>query len=110
MKLIIQKRKLKINKIDSFWNRFKCMKFKLETLKEAYLFENKKYISTYFFCQKVDIIMTDENNNITYLSEKVKSEKIILRKGKTKNIYIVPLETVKYLTIEKKLSIQKESD
>ena len=60
MKLQLNKKKLNITEVTSFWNRFKTLKFDLKPLKEVILFSNKKYLSTYLFCQKVDVVMTDK--------------------------------------------------
>lgn len=107
MKLIIDKKKINIEKIDGFVNRFKLMKFKLEKLDKAYLLTKRKYLSTYLYCQKVDVIMTDKNNKILYLYINLKTEKIIFYKKKVYNTYIFPSNICKNLEIGKKLKIEK---
>lgn len=106
MKIEINKKKLKINEINGFWNRFKILKFELKPLKnEVILFSKRKFLSTYFFCQKVDIIMTDENNVIIYMYPKIKSEKRIFYKRKVYNTYILPLGSCEHFKINDKLKI-----
>lgn len=107
MKLIINNKKIKLKKIDGFFNRFKLLKFNLEKLKEGYLLSKRKYLSTYLFCQRVDVIMTDKNNKIMYLYSNLKSEKFIFFKRKVSNVYILPLDTAKYLEKGKILKIEK---
>lgn len=107
MKLIVNKKKINIEKIDGFFNRFKLLKFKLEKLENGYLLTNRKWLSTYLYCQKVDVILTDKDNKILYLYPKLKSEAIIYYKRKAYNTYILPLNTVNYLEKGKILRIEK---
>ncbi len=107
MKLIINKKKINIKKVDGFFNRFKLMKFKLEKLDTGYLLTKRKYLSTYLYCQRVDVVMTDKDNKILYLYSNLKSEKIIFFKKKVYNTYILPLNTSKHLEIGKKLEIKE---
>ncbi|MCI8347690.1 MAG: hypothetical protein HFJ12_07090 [Bacilli bacterium] len=105
MKLNLGKNKLNIRKVDGFWNRFKMLKFDLQPLKEGILLENRKFLSTYFFCQKVDIVMTDSDYNILYMYKKLKSEKRIFYKRRVHNTYILPLGSCDFLEIGQKLRI-----
>ena len=99
MKLVINNKKINIEKIDGFFNRFKLMKFRLEKLENGFLLSKRKYLNTYLYCQKVDVVMTDKDNKILYLYSNLKSEKIIFFKKKAFNTYILPLNTSKYLKI-----------
>lgn len=107
MKLIINNKKVKLKKVDGFYNRFKLLKFNLEKLEEGYLFSKRNFLSTYLYCQRVDVVMTDKSNKIMYLYSNLKSEKFIFFKRKVYNIYILPLNTVKYLEKGKILKIEK---
>lgn len=106
MKTKIAKKKIEINEINGFFNRYKCMKFQLETLKEGYLFKKRKFLSTYFFCQRVDVVMTDKENTIIYMYHNLKSEKRIHYKRKVFNTFILPLNSCEKLEIGKKLKIE----
>ncbi len=110
MKLQLNKKKLNITEVTSFWNRFKTLKFDLKPLKEVILFSNKKYLSTYLFCQKVDVVMTDKNNIILYIYMNLKSEKIIHYKRKVYNVYILPSKSCSNLKIGDKLHIIDNSN
>ena len=107
MKLVINNKKINIEKIDGFFNRFKLMKFRLEKLENGFLLSKRKYLNTYLYCQKVDVVMTDKDNKILYLYSNLKSEKIIFFKKKVFNTYILPLNTSKYLKIGNTLNIKK---
>lgn len=105
MKLKINNKTIKVNKVDGFINRYKILKFDLHPLKEIILFEKRKFLSTYFFCQRVDVVMTDKDNMIIYIYENVKSEKRIHYKRKVYNTYILPAKMAKYLNSGEKLNI-----
>ena len=51
--------------------------------------------------------MTDKDNKILYLYPNLKSEKFIFFKRKVYNVYILPLNTIKYLEKGKLLKIEK---
>ena len=42
MKLVINNKKINIEKIDGFFNRFKLMKFRLEKLENGFLLSKRK--------------------------------------------------------------------
>lgn len=105
MKIKIGKKKININIILGFINRFKCLKFKFEPITEGYLYPKHKRCSTYYFCQKVDIIMTDKENTILYMYPNLKTEKRIHYKRKVYNTYILPLNSCEKLNIGDKLQI-----
>ncbi len=104
MYLKIKNKKIEIYKLTKFTERFKGLKFILEPIDYGLYFPNKRWISTNFLCQNIDIVLTDKDNIIISIMENVKSEKYIF-KFKTKNIYFLPLGTSKYLTIGKKIPI-----
>lgn len=105
MELKVNNRKLKINTIDTFFKKFRGLKFVLQPIKEGYRFKSK-YANTYLLCQRVDIIMTDKNNIILHLYENVKTEKIILLKRKVTYTYFLPLHTSKHFKVGDTLHIK----
>lgn len=107
MYLKVKGRKIQIVKLDSFSDRIKGLKFILEPINYGLLFSKKRWITTVFLCQKIDIIMTDKENNILYLYENVKSEKYFLPKRKVYNIYFLPLGTCRNFKVSDKLKIIK---
>ena len=107
MYLKIKNKKIDIIELTKFSERFKGLKFVLEKLDYGVYFPNKRWISTNFLCQNIDIALTDKNNIIISLMENVRSEKYIF-KFRTKNIYFLPLDTVKYLQIGKKIPVTKD--
>lgn len=107
MYLKIKKKKYEVLQVDKFWERFKCMKFVLEPLDRIFLFNKKKSISTTFFCQKVDLVFTDNNNTILYIFPKVKTEKRIT-KFKSNKIYIFPVDTANNFNIGDTLKITEK--
>lgn len=98
MYIKVNNKNIEIIECNSFKERFKSLKFVIDPITYGVKISNKRLISTYFFCQKVDIMVTDNNNKIIYLFENIKSEK---RKFlfKKYNIYYLPLNTVKYLKL-----------
>lgn len=75
MYLKILKKKIEIKELNSLTERFKSLKFVLETIDYGVMLKRKRFFSTYFFCQRIDIIVTDMDDNITYIYDNVKSEK-----------------------------------
>ncbi len=106
MELKIKKKTIEIRELTSFWERFKSLKFILEKIDYGIKIPNKKWINTYLFCQRVDVCVTDKDDKIIFLQEAIASEKKQLKR-KAKNIYYLPLNTVKYLELGQKLPIKK---
>ncbi len=106
MYLKIKNKKIELYELTSFSERFKGLKFVLEKIDYGLYFPNKRWISTNFLCQNIDIVLTDKNNIIISLLENVRSEKYIF-KFKTKNIYFLPLGTAKELKLNTKIPIVK---
>ncbi len=104
MYLKVRYKKIEVKECKSFIDRFKSFKFYLEKIDYGLKIPKKKLANTNFFCQRVDICFTDENDKILYLYENVKSEKRIL-KLKANNIYYLPLNTCKHLKVGDKLNI-----
>lgn len=105
MYLKIKKKKIEIIEPVGFWNRFKGLKFVLDPIDYGMRFSKKKFVTTNFLCQKIDIVLTDKEDNILYLYENFKSEKYILPKRKVYHVYFLPLNTVKELKVNTKLNL-----
>ena len=98
MYIKVHNKKIDIKCCTSFIDRFKSLKFILEKLDYGIMIPKKKFINTYFFCQRVDVCVTDKDNKIVILYENYNSEKHKF-KWKFYNIYYLPLDTVKYLKV-----------
>lgn len=107
MYLQIKRRKIKVIELTKFWERFKGLKFVFEPLDYAIKFPKKKFVTTNFLCQKIDIVLTDKEDNILFVFENMKTEKYIFPKRKVYNTYFLPLNTAKDLTLNTKLKIIK---
>ena len=106
MYIKVNNKKIEIIEYNKFIDRFKSLKFILEPIDYGIKISNKKTISTYFFCQRVDICVTNKDNEIIGIFENVKSEKRKIM-FKAYNIYYLPLGTCKYLEKEKNLIPKK---
>lgn len=96
--------KLDIRVCDDFKSRFKSLKFYLDEINFCMYFPKKKIANTYFFCQRVDICFTDNDNKIIYIAKNIRSEKLII-KFKAKNIFIFPARYCDNLKINDTLKI-----
>lgn len=105
MYLQIKRKKIKIIELTKFWDRFKGLKFVLEPITYGIKFPKKKFVTTNFLCQKIDIVLTDKNDNILYMYNNMNTEKYIFPKRKVYNVYFLPLNTAKDLQINTKLNI-----
>ena len=105
MYLQVKRKKIKLIELTKFWDIFKGLKFVFEPLNYAIRFPKKKFVTTNFLCQKIDIVLTDKEDNILYMYENMKTEKYIFPKRKVYNVYFLPLNTVKNLTKNTKLKV-----
>ncbi len=108
MYLKVKNKKIKIIQPQGFWNRFKGLKFVLEPIDYGLRFTKKKFVTTNFLCQKIDIILTDKDDKILYIYEKMKTEKYIFPKRKVYNVYFLPLNTAKNFKLNEKLNLIEE--
>ena len=108
MYLKCPKKEIEIKELNSIKEQYKSLKFVLEPITYGIKIPNKRSWSTYFFCQRVDIIITNQEEEIIKIIEKVKSEKrgILWKKY---NIYYLPLNTAKNYKVGEKLKF-KEKD
>lgn len=104
MYLKLKNNRIKILEYTTKKDRFKSLKFVLEPIDYGIKIPHKKIASTYFFCQRVDVCLTDKEDKIIALYENIKSEKRKL-KWKTNNVYFLPLNTSKYLKIGEKMPL-----
>ena len=105
MHLKCGKKRIEIIELNKFNEKFKSFKFYLETIDYGIRIKKKHY-NTYFFCQNVDICVTDKSDNIIKLYQNVRSEKIKFFFN-ANYIYYLPLGTVKYLQLNTRIDLKK---
>ena len=96
-------KKINIRVLTNFKERFISYKFYLEPITEGLCFPKKRWFHTYFFCQKVDIVMTDKDNKILYMYPSLKSERKIYPKNGVYYTYVFPDRSTSKLKIGDKL-------
>ena len=105
MEIKIDKKRIKINKLTSWKDRFKSLMFVFEPIDTGYWFPKKSGFHTYMFCQRVDIVLVDKKMQVLYLYPHFKSEKIIFPKRHVYHVFVFPLGTCDHLNIGDKLEI-----
>ena len=105
MFLKLKNKRIEIIELNKFNEKFKSFKFYLNKIDYGIRIKKKHY-NTYFFCQRVDICVTDKNDTVIRLFENIRSEKyrFFLR---AKYVYYLPLGTVKHLKLNEKLDLKK---
>ena len=98
--IALNKEKIEIKTLTKFKDRFKSFRFYLKDIDHGLCFPKKKMLNTYFFCQKVDIIVTDKENNILAIYHDLKTEKFI--RPRLKAYYIYVLKKDKALNLKEK--------
>ena len=63
MFLKLKNKRIEIVELNKFNEKFKSFKFYLNKIDYGIRIKKKHY-NTYFFCQRVDICVTDKNNTI----------------------------------------------
>ena len=104
----IDKKKFEINELNTFWEKFKSLKFVLEPMQDYVILMKKKSLSTYMYCQRVDVVMTDEDDVVLKVYQQLPSERIILPKRKVKKTYLFPAGSTKDIKLGDKLEIKKK--
>ena len=104
----IDKKKFEINELNTFWEKFKSLKFVLEPMQDYVILMKKKSLSTYMYCQRVDVVMTDDDDVVLKVYQQFPSERIILPKRKVKKTYLFPAGSTKDLKLGDKLEIKKK--
>ncbi len=107
MYLKIHGEKLPIKKLTKFGERFKGLKMVLEPIDFGVCFPKKKFISTYFLCQRVDVVITDNDDIVIDIIENVKSERLLIRL-KSKYTYFLPVGYAHWLDIGDKLNLREK--
>ncbi len=107
MYLKCQNKNIEIKECKTIKEKLKSLRFVLVPIDYGIKIANQRIWSTYYFCQKVDILITNKDEKIIKIIENVKSEKrkILWKKY---NIYYLPLNTVKYLKIGDTLKLKKK--
>ena len=82
MYIKVKNRKVQLQEANTFWERLKGLKFVLGPLTYGVRFPNKKRSNTNFLFERIDVILTDKNENIVHLIENLGTEKKV-RKKKT---------------------------
>lgn len=108
MYLINPKDKISIEECDTFWKRFKGFMFKRKKIISGKRFPKCNSIHTFFMFQNIDVIMTDQNNQIIKIYPNLKKRRIILPKKYVYYTYELPLGTYKYYQIGDYLKIELE--
>lgn len=83
-------KKIKFKTITKFTERLKGFRFYLYPIKEGLCYPKKKMINTYFVCQKLDIVVTNKNNEILAIYKSIRTEKFIRPRFKAYYIYLLP--------------------
>ncbi len=110
MYLKVKNKKIEIQTLNTFWERFRSLKFVFEPLDYGICFIKKRFKNTYFFCQKVDVVLTDQNHTILYLYQGLNTEKILFPKKNVYYTYFLPLNTVKFLKLGEQLPLFQKED
>lgn len=88
MKLVCKKI-IEIKNCDNFFHRLKGFMFK-KNINYGLCFYKCNSIHTFFMKEKIDVIMTDKNNNVLYTFNHLKKNRIILPKKNVVYTYEIP--------------------
>lgn len=91
---INKKKKLEVRELTKFRERLFTLQFIFEPIDYVVKIPKKRKTHTYFFFQRVDVLMTDKEEKIVWMMEKIKTETKIRRRKNGYNIYFLPLGTV----------------
>lgn len=86
-------KKIELKKLESFIARVKSLRFVLDKMDYGVMFPRKHGITTVFFCQRVDIVMTNKEMEVLYVYRNVNSEKYFLPRFRVYNILLLPHDT-----------------
>ncbi|MBO5138582.1 MAG: hypothetical protein J6B89_02970 [Bacilli bacterium] len=93
MKITFNKKSINTSIYTNLIDRFKLYRFKLENIKEGICLPKKRKSNTYLFCQRVDIILTDDEFKVIKIIRNLKSEKFIFGNKLVYYIFILPKGT-----------------
>lgn len=85
---------IKIVEAKGFKMRLLGFMFK-KKINYGLLFKNCRSIHTFFMKNKIDVILTDKDDNIIKTYKSLEKNKIIIGQKKVKNVYELPLGTLK---------------
>lgn len=104
----INDKKIPFIDYTSFFDRFIGLMFKLDHIETGLRFPKCNSIHTMFMCQKIDVIMTDDNDEILYLYPNLKSERIIFPKKNVYYTYELPIGSIQNLKVGDFLHVYHE--
>ncbi len=94
MHVIIDKKKYNLIECITFTERFKGLMFTKE-FNYCMRFKKCNSIHTFFMSTKIDVIMTDKDNNVLYTYKNLSPWKIILPKKGVYSVYELPHNSIK---------------
>ncbi len=84
---------IEIKEAKTFKQRLIGLMFK-KNISYGLLFKNCKSVHTFFMKEEIDIVTTDQNDNIIKKYKNLKPWKILIAPKNTKNIYELPKNTI----------------
>ena len=105
MKIIIDNKEVPLKEANSFFKKLKGFMF-TKNIDHALVFKNCNGIHTFFMLNKIDVILTDKDNNILYLFPNLKKWRILLPKKKVYYTYELPINSINTLKINTKLKVK----
>ena len=97
--IIVNNKKIPLLKAKNFKQKLLGLMFK-KKINYCLMFKCNG-IHTFFMRSKIDVILTDENNNVLKVYQNLKINKIILPKRKVKFTYELPPNTIQNINIKK---------
>ena len=105
MKIIIDNKEIPLKEANTFFKKLKGFMF-TKNIDHALVFKNCNGIHTFFMLNKIDVILTDKDNNILYLYPNLKKWRILLPKKKVYYTYELPINSINNLKINTKLKVK----
>ena len=81
MHTIINDKRIEIITFNTFSEKGKGLMFRKTPIKKIYMFKKCSSIHTFFMFQSIDVCILDKNYKIVYLKEKMKKNRILIKKG-----------------------------
>lgn len=106
MKLVLNNKIISVIEYKSFFKKAKGLMFKKELINYGIRLNNCGSIHTFFMKQDIDVCITDKNNRIIYLEQRVKNNRVISKRNGYYT-YELPLNSINNLKIGTKLKIDK---
>jgi hypothetical protein len=108
MYLKINKVKIPIEIKTSFKDKLKSFRLRLADIDSGLCFPKKRRINTYFYYQRVDLIMTDKDNKILSMFNNVPTERRYKGKKGTYFLYVFPVGVTDFYEIGETLNVTIE--